>query len=204
MIILNQRRIFNLKTKILKQILITMQKTIVIITIILNFVYSNKSNDSQYEFDFTFDKKVGSGREISIEVFKSNKNDAIIAAKDQEKFNYLEWFSIDGPQIYQEKRKFRPIALGFNMEIQILSNEDKQLIKRRIFEIHNIEVAINQIKRQELDHMDCTIQFEDTADAYILRGSVYEYKRNPLEVWFNYTSVSEEYLDCQEFQVFQA
>jgi hypothetical protein len=130
----------------------------------LNFVYSNKSNHSQYEFDFSFDKNVGSGREISIEVFKLNKNDGIIAAKDQEKFNYLEWFSIGDPQIYQrENRTFRPIALGFNMETQILSNEDKQLIKRRIFEIHNIEVDINQIKRQELDHMDCTIQFEDTA-----------------------------------------
>jgi len=150
-----EKEIFNLKTNNAIQSLRTMMiRTFLIITILLNFVYSNKSNHSQYEFDFSFDKKDGSGREISIEVFKLNKNDGIIAAKDQEKFNYLEWFSIGDPQIYQrENRTFRPIALGFNMETQILSNEDKQLIKRRIFEIHN------------------------------------------MEVWFNYTSVSEEYRD---------
>jgi hypothetical protein len=172
-----------------------MQKTIIIITFLLNFVYSNKSKDSQYEFDFGFDKKDGSGREILIEVLKSTKNDAIFSAKDQEKCNHLEWMSIGDPQIYQpENRTFMPNSLGFTMEIQMLSKKDKQLIKQRIFEMHNIEVDINQIKRQELDHMDCTIQFEHTGDAYTLKGTVQDFDRNPLEVWFNYTSVSEEYL----------
>ncbi len=42
--------------------------------------------------------------------------------------------------------------------------------------------------------MICTIQFEHTGDAYTLKGAVQDFDRNPLEVWFNYTQVNEEYL----------
>jgi hypothetical protein len=172
-------------------------KSILLITILLNFVYSNKSSDSQYVFDFSFNKNAGSDRVISIEVFKSTKNDAILSAKEQEKYNLLEWVSIGDAQInLRENRSFKRIALGFNMEIQMLGKEDKQLIRNKIFEINNIEVNINQIKRKELNQMECTIQFEHTGDAYTLRGIVQDYNRNPLEVWFNYTS------DCKEYKAF--
>jgi hypothetical protein len=166
----------------------------VITCVFFNFAYSNKLNGNQYVLDFSFDKNTGSGSEISIEVFKSIKNDAIISARDRQNYDNLEWISIGVPQIYQlENRTLRPISLGFNMEIEILSKEDQLLIRNSISEIYNIEVDINQIKRIELDHMECTIQFEDRKDAYTLRGAVHGYDRNPLEVWFNYKSVSEEY-----------
>jgi hypothetical protein len=104
-----------------------------LLTILLNLVYSNKSNDSQYVFDFGFDKKADSGREISIDVFKSTKNDAILSA-------------IGDPQIQKrENLTFRHIALGFYMEILILSMVNKELIKERIYEIHYIELDTKQI-----------------------------------------------------------
>jgi WD40 repeat protein len=166
----------------------------VIIIIFLNFAASNKSNENEYVFDFSFDKRVGSRRELSIDVFKSTKNDAIILTKAQEKYISLEWISIGDPQLYHnDYRVFKPMALGFNMEIHMLSNEDKRLIKNRLFEIYQIEININQIKRQKLGNMDCTIEFEDTADAYTLRGTVQDFNRNPLEVRFDYKLVSEEY-----------
>ena len=83
------------------------------------------------------------------------------------------------------------------MKIQMLNNLDKQLIKNEILEKYDVIVNNNQIKSQIIDHMECEIEFEIDSETLNLKGTVQNYDRNPLEVWFNYKQ------DARENQLFQ-
>jgi hypothetical protein len=153
-----------------------------IITIFFNYVVSNKLTDNEYVHDFKIDET-----SVSIDVFKSTKNDAIIGKNDVTKFNQLEWVSIGDPHLYQDDN--RPIgSLGFYIKIQMLSNSDKDRIQDMIKEKHNITVNTNQIRTKKINQMECTIQFEKDN----LKGTVKHYNQNPLEVYFNYKEDSKE------------
>jgi len=161
---------------------------ILYITIFLiNFSNSTKSNDNRYMFDFAVDKETPSGAVVSIDAYKSIKNDDLIKANNQENYNRMEWISIGDPQLHGDlKKPFKFTTIGFNMRIQILNNHDKQLIKKEIKEKYDIEVHINQIKRKKLDHIECRVQFNIENKTLTLYGTVQHYNRNPYEVWFNY------------------
>lgn len=91
----------------------------------MNFANSNQLNDNDDVFDLSIEKDTISGKVVSIDVFKSTKNDAIIETNDQAKYNRLEWFSIGDPQLTQNNNQpFKFTASGFYMKIEMLTNLD--------------------------------------------------------------------------------
>ena len=93
---------------------------------------------------------------ISLEAFKSTKNDVIIKEGDASKYGQLNWLSIGFPRLvpFQERNRnsseFKPKLFmfdseGFSVGIEMLTNEHREHLSRIVLRKYKIPVAKVQI-----------------------------------------------------------
>jgi hypothetical protein len=153
----------------------------------------------------------------SIEVFKSKENDMIINGSKKNDFKKLKWYSMGKPiAIRTKSKKYNNESLvhlqseGFYLNIQLLSEEHKNLIIQSINKTHGILVELYQIKEIPLKEFKCDFHVNHDDEESILKGAAKAFTRFPLKVDFTanekemkflYNSLSKNQndmeLDCE-------
>ena len=156
----------------------------------------------------------------SIEVFKSKSNDLILntaAPVGIDDVKKLKWYSMGKPIVIRTKSiKYENETFvhlqrdGFYLNVQILTEEHKNLIMEKINEKHAKHVELYQIEEIPLNEFKCDFHVNHDDEESILKGVAKRLTTSPLKVYFTanenemgflYNSLSknpnELQLDCE-------
>ena len=162
-------------------------------------VITCESNDKQTLPDLITNIKVVDG-EFQLEAYSWNKNDEILAENNTKNYGKLKWFSLGHPSLAEMKsnikskqhRLFRHSPKGFFTHIQLLTNEHKNFLAKKIKTLYNIEIELDQIVNMPLTSFNCEIDLQDSDSELTIKGEVKSFKHFPLRLDFKLAKNSKE------------
>jgi hypothetical protein len=118
-----------------------------------------------------------------IEAFKSEKNDLFLKNiklnNDTYSIRKLKWYSFGYPLVIKDKKsnknnseRFYYIQKdGFYIIVQLLTEYQKKLIIKSVFEKYNITVELHQIEQIPLSSFECDLYLNHDGSDTVVKGS---------------------------------
>ncbi len=137
---------------------------------------------------------------VYVEAFKSVHNDLIISRNETSKFGQLTWVSIGYPSLVltiNARHGHKPVLFmmkpeGFDVMIDMLSNQYRQLFKAIVKRKYEIDVKAEQIVTLIPAKFECTIEFYSDTERILISGKVNQLNKFPLRLSFTAPLNSKE------------
>ena len=165
------------------------------------------SNDQRTPANIAFDLPdlivIGDavGRTVQLEAFRSTANDGILNEHNSAEYGRLFWVSIGSPKFIRsgvpgtnQSAIFHKSRDGFYAQIQMLTEDQRQLFASAVRQKYNITVSINQVVNLILSTFECSLTEHDrNRNKYLLKGAVKNFHEFPLAMTFPAREDNEDY-----------
>jgi len=133
------------------------------------------------------------GMKIRLDAYKTKNNAALL---EQQQFSGLRWFSLGQPEIVKinTQTMFEFTKLSFNLQFEMLTNRDKELLADEVKRAKGFTVDKIQFSDIDTNTIECYVELYDIKEQKIsiLKGKVFNLNKSPYEVEFKYPIGSRE------------
>jgi hypothetical protein len=127
---------------------------------------------------------------VQIEAFKSIENDIIIRESNSKYFRHLMWVSIGNPKLVYTFDRVNQNSLfhffngGFYTYVQMLTEQQRKLLRHEVEYKHSIKISIQQIVNLPLTKFTCAMTIYEHGNGYPITGAVTNFHNFPLRLDF--------------------